>query len=162
MSKSGFFWNDKKEQRFTNTSSKPILTGVVSRNWVEFSSLNEEKMITLFQVVNNFDEIRYFCMNNYWNKIGNFVNLMWKVSMRWKNWRDFKGPHSMIFSRKRMIEDRDTILELTAKIQELQNEVNCMNDSRDFLKMLNQYAVDYPTFPINQRFSHLFEILAEC
>ena len=31
-----------------------------------------------------------------------------------------------------MIEDRDTILELTAKIQELQNEVNCMNDSRDF------------------------------
>ena len=30
------------------------------------------------------------------------------------------------------MEDRDTILELTAKIQELQNEVNCMNDSRDF------------------------------
>ena len=30
-----------------------------------------------------------------------------------------------------MIEDRDTILELTARIQELQNEVNCMNDSRD-------------------------------
>ena len=30
-----------------------------------------------------------------------------------------------------MIEDRDTILELTAKIQELQNEVYCMNDSRD-------------------------------
>ena len=65
------------------------------------------------------------------------------------------------FSRKRFIEDRDTILELTAKIQELQNEVNCMNDSRD-LKMLNQYAVDYPTFPVNLRFSHLFEILAEC
>ena len=31
-----------------------------------------------------------------------------------------------------MIAARDTILELTAKIQELQNEVNCMNDSRDF------------------------------
>ena len=36
------------------------------------------------------------------------------------------------FSRKRLIEDRDTILELRAKIQELQNEVNCINDSRDF------------------------------
>ena len=34
--------------------------------------------------------------------------------------------------RKRLIEDRDTIFELTAKIQELQNEVNCLNDSRDF------------------------------
>ena len=35
-------------------------------------------------------------------------------------------------SRRRLIENQDTILELTAKIQELQNEVNCMNDSRDF------------------------------
>ena len=33
---------------------------------------------------------------------------------------------------KRLIEDRDTILELTAKIQELQNEVDCINDLRDF------------------------------
>ena len=31
-----------------------------------------------------------------------------------------------------MIEDRDTILELTGKIQKLQKEVKCMNDSRDF------------------------------
>ena len=39
MSKSGFFWNDKKskfslivEQRFRNTSSKPIKTDEVSKN----------------------------------------------------------------------------------------------------------------------------------
>ena len=31
-----------------------------------------------------------------------------------------------------MVEDPDTILELTGKIQELQNEVNCMNASKDF------------------------------
>ena len=31
-----------------------------------------------------------------------------------------------------MIEDRDTILELTGKIQELQNEINCVNDSGEF------------------------------
>ena len=35
-------------------------------------------------------------------------------------------------ARRRLVEDQDTILELTGKIQELQNEVNCMNDSRDF------------------------------
>ena len=28
--------------------------------------------------------------------------------------------------------------------------------------MLSQYAVDNPTFPVNLRFSHLFEILADC
>ena len=35
-------------------------------------------------------------------------------------------------SRKKLTEDQNTIMELRAKIQELQNEVNCMNDSRDF------------------------------
>ena len=38
----------------------------------------------------------------------------------------------MNFREEDWIEDRETILELTAKIQELQNEVNCMNVSRDF------------------------------
>ena len=33
---------------------------------------------------------------------------------------------------------------------------------REIVKMLNQYAVDYPTFPVNQRYSHLFAILAGC
>ena len=34
--------------------------------------------------------------------------------------------------KRKLIEDRDTILELIGKIQELQNEIYCMNDSRDF------------------------------
>ena len=33
---------------------------------------------------------------------------------------------------EKLVEDQDTILERTGKIQELQNEINCMNDSRDF------------------------------
>ena len=35
-------------------------------------------------------------------------------------------------SRRRLIENQNTINELTARIQELQNEVNCLNDLRDF------------------------------
>ena len=35
-------------------------------------------------------------------------------------------------ARRRLVEDQDTILELSGKIQELQNEINYMNDSRDF------------------------------
>ena len=34
-------------------------------------------------------------------------------------------------SRRKLVEDRHTTLELTGKIQELQNELNCMNDSRE-------------------------------
>ena len=43
---------------------------------MELSSLNEEKLITLLHVMNNFDEINNFFMNNYQNKIGIFVKLV--------------------------------------------------------------------------------------
>ena len=36
------------------------------------------------------------------------------------------------FARRKLIENQDTILELTAKIQELQSEIQCTKDSRDF------------------------------
>ena len=44
----------------------------------------------------------------------------------------FQGSTFDTIARRKLVEDRDTILELTGKIQELQNKVNCMNDSRDF------------------------------
>ena len=44
----------------------------------------------------------------------------------------FQGSTFDTISRRRLIENHDTVLELTAKIQELQNEINCMRVSRDF------------------------------
>ena len=44
----------------------------------------------------------------------------------------FQGSTFDTIARRKLVEDRDTILELTGKMQELQNEINCMNDSRDF------------------------------
>ena len=44
----------------------------------------------------------------------------------------FQGSTFDEFSRRRLIENQDTINELRARIQDLQNEINCMNDSRDF------------------------------
>ena len=136
MSKS-FSLNDKKskvslivEQRFTNTSSKPIVIGEVSKKWVELSILNEEKLITLMPVMNNFDEINSFFMNNCWNKIGIYRENHEKSLNDMEELKRFQGSTFDGFSRRKLIEDRDTILELTGKIQELQNEVNCMNDSR--------------------------------
>ena len=35
-------------------------------------------------------------------------------------------------ARRKLIEDQNTFLELSGRVQELQNEVNCMNDSTDF------------------------------
>ena len=61
---------------------------------MKLSSLNEEKFIVLIKETNNIDEIN------------NFVKLIWKVSMRWKNWRveELRVDES---SRRRLIEDRE-------------------------------------------------------
>ena len=44
----------------------------------------------------------------------------------------FQGSTFDTIARRRLVEDQDTILEFAGKIQELQNEINCMDDSRDF------------------------------
>ena len=46
--------------------------------------------------------------------------------------KKFQSSTFDTIARRRLVEDQDTILELTGTIQELQNEINCMNDSRDF------------------------------
>ena len=46
--------------------------------------------------------------------------------------KKFQSSTFDTIARRRFVEDQNTILELTGKIQELQNEINCMNDSRDF------------------------------
>ena len=46
--------------------------------------------------------------------------------------KKFQSSTFDTIARRRLVEDQDTILELTGKIQELQNEIYCMNDSKDF------------------------------
>ena len=41
----------------------------------------------------------------------------------------FQGSTFDTIARRKLVEDQDAILELTGKIQELQNEINCINDS---------------------------------
>ena len=49
--------------------------------------------------------------------------------------KELQKFHSSTFdalTRQKFIEDQNTIMELSGRLQELQNEVKCMNDSKDF------------------------------
>ena len=46
--------------------------------------------------------------------------------------RKFQSSAFDTLARRKLIEDQNTILGLSGRVQELQNEVNCMNDSKDF------------------------------
>ena len=133
MSKSRFSLHVKKssfslivKQRFKNTNSRPIMREEVFTNWMKLSSLNEEKLIVLFKETNNFDEINNLFMNNYWN------NAHEKSLNEMEELKRFQGSTFDTISRRKLVEDRVTILELTGTIQKLQNEIYCMSHSRDF------------------------------
>ena len=49
-----------------------------------------------------------------------------------KELQKFQSSTFDTLTRQKFIEDQNTIMELSGRLQELQNEVNCMNDSKDF------------------------------
>ena len=46
--------------------------------------------------------------------------------------RKFQSSTFDTIARRKLIEDQNTILELSGRVQELRNEVNCMSDIKDF------------------------------
>ena len=71
--------------------------------------------------------------------------------------RKFQSSTFDTIARRKLIEDPNTILELSGRAQELQNEVNCMSDSKDFqdaesVRSGNSHVtsrpMSFPTHPI--------------
>ena len=53
--------------------------------------------------------------------------------MKMKELQKFQNSTFDEFTKQKFIEDQKIIMELSGRLQELQNEVNCMNDSKDFM-----------------------------
>ena len=64
-------------------------------------------------------------------------------------------------ARRRLVEDQDTILELTGKIQDLQNEINCMSDSKEF-QDAESIRSGNSDLTVGQGHSHLIRYLKGC
>ena len=73
-----------------------------------------------------------FYKKNYGVSKRIFVKFINKVLLRWRNYENSIVLPSIGLARRKLIEDQNTIMEFSGRLQELQNEVNCMNDSEDF------------------------------
>ena len=78
----------------------------------------------LLQEMNNFDGINNFFMNAQ-NRDLREAHV--KSLNEMEELKRVQESRVDEFSRRRLIEDQDTVNELTARIQELQNQVNCMS-----------------------------------
>ena len=74
-----------------------------------------------------------------------------------KELRKFQNSTFDTIARRKLIEDQNTVLELGQRVQELQNEANCMNDSKDFQDAesvrsgkshVTNRPMSFPTHPI--------------
>ena len=73
-----------------------------------------------------------FHREKLWRQKHDFREVHQKNLTEMKELQKFQNSTFDELIRQKFIEDQNTIMELSGRLQELQNEVNCMNDSKDF------------------------------
>ena len=166
MSKSGFFWNDKKSklslivaeihkhefQADYDRRCIQELSGIIDsqRREIDHTHARDEQLRRDHQLLHE------QLLKQNWD----LREVHEKSLNEMEELKRFQGSTFDTIARRRLVEDQDTILELIGKIQELQNEVNCMNDSRDFKDA--ESVRSGQSHVTSQLFSHLFKIQAGC
>ena len=78
------------------------------------------------------EEERRLLQRQLWRQKLEFREAHQQSLTEMKKLRKFQGSTFDTLARRKLTEDQNTTLELSGRVQELQNEVNCMNDSKDF------------------------------
>ena len=136
---SGFFWNEKKKQILADFGAEIQKHEFqADSDWRSIQELNgiiESQRRESDHALARDEQLRgdQLLLHEQLSKQNRDLREAHMKSLHeMEELKRFQGSTFDEFSRRRLIEDRDTTLELTSKIQELQNEINCMSDSRDF------------------------------
>ena len=105
----------------------------------------------LIKETNDFDKINNFFNEQLLAQNRDLREAHEKSLSEMEELKRFQGSTFDTIARRRLIENQDTMNELTARIQELQNEKNCMNDSRDFqdagsVRSVQSHVASQPVF----------------
>ena len=103
------------------------------------------------------EEERRILREELWRQQMDFREVHQQSLTEMEELRKFESSTFDTLARRKLIEDQNTILELSGGVQELQNEVNCMNDSKDFQDAesvrsgdshVTSQPMSFPTHPI--------------
>ena len=78
------------------------------------------------------EQERKILQEELWRQRQDFRELHQQNLTEMKELQKFQSSTFDTLTRQKFIEDQNTIKELSGRLQELQNEVNCVNDSKDF------------------------------
>ena len=158
MSKSGFFWNDK-ESRFSLTVKQrfekhEFQADYDRRKIQKLNEMIESQRGESYRAHQGDEPLRRdqpLLQEHLLEQNQDLREAHEKSLNEMEELKGFQGFTFDTISRRKLVEDRHTILELADKIQELQNEINCMNDSRDFqdaesVRSGNSHVASQPVF----------------
>ena len=78
------------------------------------------------------EEERRILREELWHQQKDFREVHQQNLTEMEELRKFQSSTFDTLARGKLIEDQNTIMEFSGRLQELQNEVNCLNDSKDF------------------------------
>ena len=78
------------------------------------------------------EEERRILREELWRQQMDFREVHQQSLTEMEELRKFQSSTFDTLARRKLIEDQNTIMELSGRVHELQNEVNCMNDSKNF------------------------------
>ena len=78
------------------------------------------------------EQERKILQEELWRQQQDFREVHQQNLTEMKKLQKFQSSTFDTLTRQKFIEDQNTIKELSGRLQELQNEVNCMNDAKDF------------------------------
>ena len=95
------------------------------------------------------EEERRILQEELWRQQKDFRKVHQQSLTEIEELRKFQSSTIDTLARRKLIEDQNTIMELSGKLQELQNEVNCMSDSEDFqdaesVRSGNSHVISHP------------------
>ena len=97
----------------------------LSRNIAKKSVITNSKQLTQKKSADSFKD-------NYGNRHWNFVKLVNKVLQKWKNYGNSRVLPSILLREENSSRIRTLFWNYQAGYRNCKNEVNCMNDSKDF------------------------------
>ena len=97
---------------------------------------------------------RKFLQEELWRQQKDFREVHQQNLTEMEELRKFKSSTFDTLARQKFIEDQNTIMELSGRLQELKNEVNCMNNFKDFqdaelVRSGNSHVTSQPCYSLN-------------
>ena len=139
MSRLGFFWNHKKEQILADCQAEirkhefqADYDRSVHSSWIQtIKSKKKKEICRAHQGDERRRQDQHFLHEKLLKQNWDFREAHEKSLNEMEELKRFPGS-TFDTMRRKLVEDQDTIFAVTGKTQELQNENNCMNDSKDF------------------------------